>query len=365
MLVGHIVAELERFAPPALQESYDNTGLILGSATDECTGVLVTVDVTEAVIEEAVAHGLNLIVAHHPLIFKGIKRLNGSTPQQRAILAAIRAGVAVYACHTSLDSACGGVSQRMAAMLGLCDVKPLEPAEGKMVKLQVFVPEDNVDEVRMALFDAGAGRIGRYDSCSYTLHGEGTFRPLEGANPYVGTTGELHFEKERCVQVVLPRWRMRAVESALLQVHPYEEPAYEFYDITGNLPMTGLGAVGNLPKAMSPRELANLVKRTFGSPVARCSAADAALEIKRVAMCGGSGASLIPQAISAKATAYITSDVKYHDFTDFGSDLFIIDIGHHQSDNCSKTIIFDIISEKFPNFAIRNSQADVNPIKYL
>lgn len=365
MTIGHIIDAIERFAPPALQESYDNTGLILGSAGDECTGVLVTVDVTEAVVNEAIANGLNMIVAHHPIIFGGIKRLNGSTPQQRAILAAIRGGMALYACHTSLDSTYGGVSQRMASMLGLQQVKPLAPAESTIMKLQVFVPESHVEELRMALFDAGAGHIGCYDSCSYTVKGEGSFRPLPGADPYVGTTGELHFEAERSIQVLLPRWKRHAVEAALRQVHPYEEPAYEFYEIYSGMPMTGLGAVGNLPAPVSPLQLVELVKSTFGSPVARCNAVDEDTPIRRVALCGGSGASFIPKAIASGATAYITSDVKYHDFVDYAGQIFIIDIGHHESENCSKMIIYDIISEKFPNFAIRNSQADVNPIKYL
>lgn len=365
MLIGHIVQAIEQFAPPALQESYDNTGLILGSASDECSGVLVTVDVTEAVVAEAINHGLNFIVAHHPLIFKGVKRLNGSTPHQRAIISAVRAGIAVYACHTSLDSAADGVSQRMAAMLGLQNVVPLSAPRDLLVKLQAFVPESYMEEVRLALFDAGAGQIGNYDSCSYSFAGEGSFRPLDGANPFVGHQGAMHFEPERCLQVILPRWRRNAVEAALLQVHPYEEPAYEFYDVSNTMPRVGLGAVGNFENALSPVELAEKVKNTFGSPVTRCNAFDTEQPIRRVALCGGSGASLIPQAISSHAQAIITSDVKYHDFVDYSGDIFIIDIGHHESENCSKMIIFDIISEKFPNFAVRNSQADVNPIKYL
>lgn len=365
MLIGHIIDVIEQFAPPALQESYDNCGLIIGNRQDECSGVLLTVDVTEAVVEEAVSVGCNLIVAHHPLIFKGIRKINGSTPQQRAIIGAVRSGIAVYACHTSLDSTPGGVSQRMASMLGLTDVKPLEQPADKLLKLQVFVPGSHADDLRLALFDAGAGAIGNYDSCSYNVEGRGTFRARPGADPYIGEIGEMHTEQEVAVQVVLPSWRRHAVEQALLQVHPYEEPAYEFIALMNAPSMTGLGAVGNLPRPMSPAELAELIKKTFGSSVVRSNIYPADAVIRRLALCGGSGGSLIPAALGAHAQAMLTSDIRYHDFVDYADTICLMDIGHHESENCSKSIFYDIISEKFPNFAVRYSQADINPITYL
>lgn len=366
MIIGHIVNAIESFAPPALQEGYDNSGLIIGNRNEECTGALITVDVTPAVVEEAKSLGFNLIVAHHPLIFKGLKRLNGSTPQEIAVIEAVRTGIAVYACHTSLDSAPGGVSQEMARMLGMENVEPLDSPTDKLLKLQVFVPDDCVDEVSMALFDAGAGQIGNYDSCAYSVKGTGSFRALSGANPYVGAVGEVHTENETAVQMVLPEWRRRQVEAALRQVHPYEEPAYEFVSLINARPMTGLGAIGNLSEPMTMEQFVAKVKHTFDSPVARCNNFPDDFLIRRVALCGGSGASLIPLAMAKGATAMLTSDVKYHDFVDTpASSFLIVDIGHHESENCSKRIIFDIISEKFPNFALRYSSADVNPIKYL
>ncbi len=365
MLTGHIIQAIESFAPPALQESYDNSGLILGNRLDECTGALITVDVTPEVVDEAISLGYNLIVAHHPLIFKGIKRLTGKTPQERAVISAIRHGIAVYACHTSLDSARGGVSQRMASMLGLGNVKPLDPTYDKLLKLQTFVPDDYLEDVRLALFDAGAGAIGNYDMCSYSVSGEGTFRANESAEPFVGEIGEIHHEKEHSLQVILPEWKRQAVESALLTAHPYEEPAYEFIRLQNTLSGTGLGAIGNFETPVSPTELIGKIKETFGSPIVRCTSFDNETPIRRLALCGGSGSSLIPNAIAGKAQAYLTSDVKYHDFVDYGPDILLIDIGHHESENCSKNVIYDIISEKFPNFALRNSKADVNPINYL
>lgn len=365
MTIGHIISVLEAFAPVALQESYDNCGLILGSALDECRGALLTVDCTEAVVDEAIARDCNLIIAHHPLIFKGIRRLNGRTDQERTVLKAVRNNIAVYACHTCLDSAPGGVSQRMAGMLGLESVAPLEQPQGKLLKLTAYVPEADADSLRLALADAGAGEIGNYDFCSYTVNGIGRFRAKSGANPYVGEIGEIHSENEECVQVVLPAWRRGAVERALLQTHPYEEPAYEFITLDNAPVMTGLGAVGILTEPVTPAQLVAKVKETFGSPVARCSAYPSDSQIRRVAVCGGSGASLIGRAIAAGAQSIVTSDVKYHDFVDYAGDILIIDIGHHESENCAKSIFFDIISEKFPKFALWYAKADVNPINYL
>lgn len=365
MLIGHIINALEKAVPQALQESYDNTGLIIGNSNDECTGVLITVDVTEATVQEAITSGCNLIIAHHPLIFKGFKRLTPSTPEQRAAIEAVKNGISVYACHTSLDSVAGGVSQRMAAMLNLRQVQPLAQERAKLLKLQTYVPTSHADDLRLALFDAGAGEMGNYRYCSYNLEGRGTFQPIGDADPYVGTIGETHTEQEECIQVLLPTWLKRKVEQALLQAHPYEHPAYEFIAIEHPMSMTGLGAIGNFDQAIPVRELAELIKQTFSSPIVRTNARQLDVPVRRMALCGGSGSSLIPDAIAAHAQVLLTSDVKYHDFLSAYPDLIIMDIGHHESENCSKTIIFDIISEKFPNFAVRYSTTDANPIKYL
>lgn len=365
MLVRDIIDAIESFAPPALQEEYDNSGFIIGDKTDECSGVLLTVDVTPEVVHEAKTAGCNLIVSHHPLIFSGIKRLDGSSRQQKAIMAAIRNEISIYAAHTSLDIAPYGVSQRMASMLGLSDIEPLESKEGTLLKLQVYVPEGCIEIVRDDLFKAGAGRLGNYDACSFSTSGTGTFRAREGANPFVGCIGEFHREKEVALQMVLPVWRRNEVEKALLNSHPYETPAYEFVAMHNHIPGTGLGAVGTFEAPMLPGEFIEKVKSTFDSPIVRCSNFNPETQISRLALCGGSGGSLIRKAISSGAQAYLTSDVKYHDFIDYPDNIIIVDIGHHESENCSKKIFYDIISEKFPNFAIRNSQADINPINYL
>ncbi|MDE7411066.1 MAG: Nif3-like dinuclear metal center hexameric protein [Paramuribaculum sp.] len=365
MLIGHITAALEQFAPPQLQEEYDNCGLIIGSPAGECTGVLISVDVTPAVVKEAIDSGCNLIVAHHPLLFKGIKRLNGLTPVEQSIKLLLRNDIAVYACHTCLDNAEHGVSHMMAEKLGLQAVKVLDPKQGSLTALSVYTPAESANELLLSLIDAGAGHIGNYDSCSFAVKGTATFRPLEGADPYSGEIGYQHTGEEIRLDMVLPSYLRNSVEKALLQVHPYEEPAYQFTPMLNGSRHTGLGTVGNLPKAMSPVELVEKVKNTFGSPVARCTTYPADSIIRRVALCGGSGASLIPKAIAAGAQAKVTSDTRYHDFVDYADTILIIDIGHHESENCTKDIFYHIITKKFPNFAVRYANTDTNPINYL
>ncbi len=364
MNIADIVSLLEKQAPIALQEDYDNCGLLVGSSTWECSGVLLTVDVTPDVVQEAIDSDLNMIVAHHPLIFKGLKRLSGNSVVERSVNMAIKNDIAIYACHTSIDNALGGVSHQMAKKLALTEIKTLAPQHGKLLKLTVFVPHRHADSVSNALFAAGAGKIGNYDSCSYTSEGVGSFRACQGANPFVGGIGEIHHEPETKIEVVLPSWRRSAVIEAMLQAHPYEEPAYDII-ATENTALTGCGAIGNLSEPLSASLLVEKVKTVFGSPITRCSKFDMNTPISRVAMCGGSGSFLVPNAIAQGAQAFITSDTKYHDFIDYADKILIIDIGHHESENCTKDIFYHIITEKFPIFAVRYSQSDINPIKYL
>lgn len=364
MKISDLVSHLESFAPIALQEDYDNCGLLIGSPSWECTGALLTVDVTPDVVQEAVDCNHNLIIAHHPLIFHGLKRLSGNSITEQSVRTAIKHDIAIYACHTSIDNAFCGVSYRMANLLGLVDIKTLNPQKGKLMKLSVFVPHSHVKQVSNALFSAGAGKIGNYDSCSYMSNGLGTFRACDGANPYVGSIGETHSEPETKIEVILPAWLKRPIEKVLLESHPYEEPAYDFVLIEGNS-ITGCGAIGNLQKPLTAREFIQQVKKVFCSPIARCNKFPLDTKISRIAMCGGSGSFLIGNAINQGAQVFITSDTKYHDFIDYADKILIIDIGHHESENCTKDIFYHIITEKFPIFAVRYSQTDINPINYL
>lgn len=367
MKIADIIGTIEHAAPRALQEDYDNCGLQLGDAGRECTGVLLSVDVTPAVVTEAVETGCNLIVAHHPLLFKGLKRITGGTNVERCVMEALKHDIAIYAAHTSLDNANEGVSKEMARMLGVTDTEPLEPVGGKMQKLVTYVPREYAEKVRTALFDAGAGHIGNYDSCSYNLEGKGTFRALDGADPFVGEAGKVHTEAETRIEVIVPAWLAKGAEQALVAAHPYEEPAYEFLQIANECRAYGAGCIGNLAEPVSPMEFVEKVKATFCSPVARCTAVvdNPDKMIRRVAMCGGSGGSLTGTALAKGADAYITSDTRYHDFSDYGDKLLIVDIGHHESESCTKQIFYRIISEKFANFAVRYAHADKNPIYYV
>ncbi len=365
MLVGDIIAAIEAKAPIPLQEDYDNSGLQVGSSASKCTGVLLCVDVTPAIVDEAVKHGCNMIISHHPLLFHGIKRLTGSSAVEVCVMNAIAAGISIYSAHTSMDNAANGVSYEMAQRMELRDCCVLEPLSGRLLKLTTFIPHSHVSKVRAAIFEAGAGNIGRYDSCSFATTGEGTFRPLEGSAPYVGTTLQLHTEPETRLEVILPKWKRHEVEEALLLTHPYEVPAYEFITIDDSIPSLGSGIVGTLPKPVTRRELAQMVKKAFHSPITRCSDYPDEIPISRIAMCGGSGSSLIKQAIASGVQAFITSDTKYHDFVDYASRILIMDIGHFESEQCTKDIFYRTIKEIFPNFAVRFSESESNPIIYL
>jgi dinuclear metal center YbgI/SA1388 family protein len=365
MTNGEIIAELERFAPAAYQESWDNTGLQVGTRGAECTGVLICVDVTPAVVDEAIERGCNLIVSHHPLMFKGLKRITGATPVEVSVMNAIAGGVSIYSCHTAVDNAEGGVSYTMARMLGIDVRRVLAPIEPRWSKLSVMVPEAEAESVRMAMFDAGAGSIGNYDCCSYNVSGTGTFRAKPGAHPFVGDIDELHHEREVRIDVLVPTWLRSKVESAMLEVHPYEEPAYEFINITNASRKIGSGVVGTLDESITPRQLIERVKAAFGSPVVRCTRFDEDMAITRIAMCGGAGGSFIGDAVAAGAQAYINSDTRYHDFIDYQDRILIVDIGHFESEQCTKDIFYQIITQKFTNFAVYKSQLEINPINYI
>ena len=363
--ISQVISTIEAFAPLSLQEDYDNSGLQVGDKSEVCTGALLCVDVTPVIVDEAIQKGCNLIISHHPLIFKGLKRLTGCTLVEQTVLKAIKAGVAIYSCHTSVDNALNGVSWEMARMLNLLKIKTLDPQREKLLKLSVMVPHAHCDAVKDAIFKAGAGTIGNYDCCSFSVVGDGSFRAKTGANPFVGEEGVLHHEPETRIDVVLPRWLMYKVESALLKAHPYEEPAYEFIALENAMENIGSGVIGELTSPMKLSQFITQVKEAFGSPIVRCNTSDEEKEVSAVAMCGGSGSFLIKNAIAQGANLFLTSDVKYHDFVDYKNDIIIVDIGHFESEQCTKSVFYRIIQEKFPNFALYYSELEKNPINYL
>ncbi|MDB5195642.1 MAG: Nif3-like dinuclear metal center hexameric protein, partial [Flaviaesturariibacter sp.] len=331
MIIKEIIAALEVFAAPELQEDYDNAGLITGNAAWECSGVLCALDVTPAVVKEAAQKGCNLIVAHHPIVFKGLKRLNGKTYIEQVVIAAIKADIAIYACHTNLDNVVLGVSNKMAEKLGLKNGKVLAPKTGMLRRMITFAPMDKAEEVRKAMFAAGAGHIGQYSECSFNSEGTGTFKADEGADPYVGKVGEQHQERETKIEIVYPFYLERQVVDALVDAHPYEEVAYDIFTMQNIHYGIGAGLIGELETAVSEETFLAQIKETFGVPVVRHTALKGKL-VKKVALCGGAGAFLIKAAAGAGADFYITADVKYHEFFDAEGTTVIADIGHYESE---------------------------------
>lgn len=359
------IRELERIAPLELQEAYDNAGLITGRFETPLSGILCTLDCTEAVVREAARRGCNLVVAHHPIVFRGLKKLNGYNHVERAVIAAIRHDIAIYAIHTNLDNALHrGVNERIAQRLGLlqASLRILAPMQERLMKLITFVPEAHAEAVRQALFAAGAGHIGQYDECSFNTHGTGTFRAGTGTNPFVGKHGERHAEAETRIEVILPRHAGKAVLKALQTAHPYEEVAYDLIPLLNSWQEAGAGLIGELPEAMPAEVFLRHVKETMELGQIRFAAGDGR-PIRKVAVCGGAGSFLIGKAL-AQADAYLTADLKYHEYFEAENTLLLCDLGHFESEKFTINLLHDIIRDKFPNFAVLLSETETNPVKY-
>jgi dinuclear metal center YbgI/SA1388 family protein len=364
MRLKEITACIERLAPLMYQESYDNSGLQVGDLSMEVTGALITLDVTEEVITEAIEHKYNLVIAHHPLIFGGITSVTGRNMTERVLLKAIKNDIAVYAAHTNLDAVREGVSNRMCEVIGLRKTRILDPVAGKLKKLVVYVPTDHAEKVRQALFSGGAGVIGKYDSCSFNSEGEGTFRGGEDANPFVGEKGVRHVEPEVRIETVFPEHEKGRVITAMLQAHPYEEVAYDIYPLDNRNPQTGMGMIGELETPVSETAFLQLLKEKFGTGVIKHSQL-LGKQVKKVAVCGGAGSSLLRKAVAEKADVFVSGDFKYHQFFDAEGRIVVADIGHFESEQYTREIIYDLLIKNFPKFAVRLSEINTNPIKYL
>lgn len=313
MKIKDLTAYLEAMAPRSLQESYDNSGLLVGDHNEEIKGVMICLDSTEAVLDEAIQTGCNFIIAHHPIIFSGLKKITGKNYIERVVIKAIKNNLAIYAIHTNLDNIRSGVNAKIAEKLGLSGLKILAPKKNMLRKLVTYCPSKSTDEVRNALFAAGAGKIGEYDECSYSAEGTGTFKAGEKANPFVGKKGERHAEKEDRLEVVYESWKQKGIVSALLSSHPYEEVAYDIYELENDYDQVGSGLIGELPAAMSEKDFLHFVKSALKTACIRHSS-EIKRDIKRVAICGGSGSFLLNSAIENAADAFITADFKYHQF---------------------------------------------------
>ncbi len=364
MVIADIIRYLETLAPPVLQEGYDNAGLITGNTGWDCTGIICSLDVTEAVIQEAIDNRCNLIVAHHPIVFGGLKKITGKNYVERIVISAIKNDIAIYAIHTNLDNVITGVNGKIAAMLGLQQVQVLQPKPGQLQKLVTFVPLLQAGAVRQAVFNAGGGHISHYSECSFNTDGIGTFKAGEGADPHVGSIGQQHQEPETRVEIIFPAWLQQAVIKAMKTAHPYEEVAYDIIPLLNEHNQTGAGLVGNLPEPMPEAEFLQLVKKLFQVPVIRHTAL-LQKKIQRVALCGGAGSFLINNALRSGADIFITGDMKYHEFFDADNRLIIADIGHYESEQFTINLLADGLAEKFTTFAVLKTKANTNPVQYF
>lgn len=361
--IGEIIDALEQWAPPAFQESYDNSGLIVGQRHWETSGVLVALDCLETVVDEAITKGIQLIVAHHPIVFSGLKRFNGKSYIERVVMKAIKHDVAIYALHTNLDNVEWGVNSRIMQKIGVPKFEVLQPLQNALHKFQVYVPHANAEQVRAAVFAAGGGAISKYDECSFTTEGVGTFRGNEGANPVIGTVGVREAVKEVKIEFIVAGYAQRAVEQAARAAHPYEEMAYEWIPLENKATVYGAGAVGNLEKPMQFSDFLALIKDKFNTTI-RYTAPHANL-VGRVAVCGGSGSFLLGAAKAAGADVFLTADFKYHQFFDALDQVPILDVGHFESEQFTIDLLADFIGEKFPKFAVLKTGVNTNPIQYF
>jgi len=364
MRLRELCSYLDSAVPLSFQESYDNSGLQIGLPEREITSAIITLDVTEEVMDEAISVKCDLIISHHPLIFTGIKRITDRTFTERILLKAIKNNIAVYSSHTNLDIFNNGVSRKMAEKLNLKKIKVLAPLERKLLKLVTYIPGSHLDKVRNALFEAGAGVTGNYDRCGFSTKGTGSFRGNDTTKPFVGDRGKIHFEDEIRFETVLYSHLRDIVIKALLSAHPYEEVAYDIYNLENKNIDAGLGCLGQFDSPITENDFLKLVFSVFDAKGVRYSK-PTGKSVKKVALCGGSGASLLNEAVASGADVFLTSDVKYHNFFDAENKILLIDAGHFESEKFSTEILKDLIMKKFPKFAVRFSETNTNPINYF
>ncbi|MDJ0644548.1 MAG: Nif3-like dinuclear metal center hexameric protein [Flavobacteriaceae bacterium] len=363
MTIRDITTAIEEIAPLKYAEDFDNVGLLVGDYSTQVTGILVTLDTLEAVVDEAIEKQCNLIVSFHPIIFSGLKKINGTTYVERVVLKAIKNDIAIYAIHTALDNSVQGVSAKMAEVLGLQNTKVLLPKQGLIKKLTTYVPKKDADKVRKALHKAGAGDIGNYSDCSFNIDGYGTYRGNEDANPTIGEKGKLHTENETFISVIFEKHLEKKLLSALFNTHPYEEVAYDIVATDNAHQHIGMGMVGELKSAVSEDEFFYLLKEKFSLKSIRHSRR-LGKPIKKVAVLGGSGAFAISAARHSGADSYVSADFKYHDYYKAENQLILADIGHYESEQFTKNLLADYLTQKFRNFAVVLSEINTNPINY-
>jgi dinuclear metal center YbgI/SA1388 family protein len=364
MKLAELTSYLESLAPLSYQEDYDNAGLIVGQTDTEITQALISLDCTEAVVDEAIATGCEVIISHHPIVFRGLKKFNGRTYVERVVEKAIKHDIAIYAIHTNLDNMHNGVNARICDQLELQNCHILSPKHGILKKLVTYAPEAHAAQVRDALFKAGAGKIGNYSECSFNAPGTGSFKGEEGTDPFVGEPGKRHYEDEVRIETIYPATLESKILMALFLAHPYEEVAYDLYTLTNQHQQVGSGMIGELEQPLTEQAFLQHLKDKMDVTVIRHT--DFLHKpVQKVAVCGGSGGFLLKQAIAAGADVFVTADYKYHEFFDADGKIMIADIGHFESEQFTQHLLYEIIQNKFANFAVRLTEINTNPIKYF
>ncbi|WP_205500909.1 Nif3-like dinuclear metal center hexameric protein [Rufibacter psychrotolerans] len=361
--IKEVVQVLEQYAPPAYQESYDNALLQVGDPNAIVTKVLVTLDCTLDVVQEAIDRGCNLIVAHHPVIFKPLKSLTGKTPVERVILKALQHQIAIFACHTNLDHVHNGVNAKLSQKLGLANTRILAPKTQLLTKLETYVPLEDTEKVLTALHQAGAGQIGEYSDCSFRVTGTGRFTPSTQASPHIGEPCQTEETIENKLEVIFPAFKQNQIMRALQQTHPYEEVAHYLVSLQNENQEVGAGMVGELEEPLETEAFVQHVKDSLQISTFRHTAWPQK-PIKRVAVCGGAGSFLIRQAKAAGADVFLTADLKYHEFFESTEHMALVDVGHYESEVYTKELFYDILTKSFANFAVDLSSTHTNPVRH-
>ncbi|MFC2117836.1 Nif3-like dinuclear metal center hexameric protein [Bacteroidota bacterium] len=364
MKLKDLISCIEQYAPLPFQESFDNSGLIVGNTENAVKKGLIGFDVTEELIDEAIKLKADVVITHHPLLLEGIKKITGKTYMERILIKAIKNDIAIYSAHTNLDSVKGGISSKLCEKLELQQCKCLAPKENILKKLVVFVPESHDEKVRQAIFNAGAGNIGDYNSCSFNIEGRGSFFGGKNTKPFVGEKGQINFEKEIRIETIFLAHQQNSLINAIIESHPYEEPAYDIYSIDNKYEAAGFGMIGYLKEEIDENDFLKKLQKLFNADGIRYSKT-LGKKIRKVAVCGGSGSFLLQNAISEGADIFVTGDYKYHQFFEADNKILIADIGHFESEQVAMEIFYDILTKKIPNFALHLSKYSSNPINYL
>ena len=362
--IKDVTRYLEAWAPLSYQESYDNSGLLTGDLSAEVTGILVSLDCTEDVVDEAIQTKCNLIIAHHPILFKGIKKLTGTNYVERTIIKSITNNIAIYSIHTNLDNIHTGLNKKICEKIGLKNLRVLEPKSDTLNKLVTYVPNENAEKVTDALYEAGAGQIGEYKNCSFQTQGIGTFMPTESTNPHIGDKNKQTYVDEAKVELIFPAYLKKQILAALRKAHPYEEVAYYIFPLLNENQHVGSGMIGDLESPEEPLAFLKGLKNTMNLEVIRFTPL-LSKKIQKVAVCGGAGSFLLSKAIQSGADLFITADLKYHEFFDADQRIIIADIGHYESEVFTKELLMDVLMKKFHTFAIIFSKTRTNPISYI